>query len=254
MKITIIGSGNVAEHLLKAFSSVSSINLIQVFARNEERGRLLSEKYDVEFCEFQDELKDADLYLLAINDSNIEDFSYKLILKDKLVAHVSGATDIMLMSKHNRRAVFYPLQTFTKGKSMKFSDIPILLEAEYEDDFKHLEFAAKAISSMVERMDFQKRKQLHVVAVFANNFVNHMFIIAKELSDEFSLDFNLLKPLIKETIDKIKLIDPIDAQTGPAVRGDLQTMEKHFELLKDEVHKNLYKQISNSIMNSISKF
>jgi predicted short-subunit dehydrogenase-like oxidoreductase (DUF2520 family) len=254
MKITIIGSGNVAEHLLKAFSSSSKIELIQLFARNEERGKFLSEHYSIEFCEFQDELKDADLYLLAISDSNIEDFSYKLILKNKLVVHVSGATDMMKMSKHNRRGVFYPLQTFTKGKSMDFKDIPILIEAEFQEDLNHLEFAAKAISSKVERMDFQKRKKLHVVAVFANNFVNHMFTIAKELSDEFSLDFNLLKPLIKETIDKIKLIDPIDAQTGPAVRGDLQTMEKHFEILKDKVHKNLYAQISNSIMNSSSKF
>jgi predicted short-subunit dehydrogenase-like oxidoreductase (DUF2520 family) len=254
MKITIIGSGNVAEHLLKAFSSESNINLVQLFARNQDRGKFLSEKYNVDFCEFQDELREADLYLLAISDSNIEDFSYKLILKDKLVAHVSGATDMMIMSNHNRRAVFYPLQTFTKGKSMNFNEIPILIEAEFEEDLEIIENAARAISSNVEKMDILKRRQIHVVAVFANNFVNHMFAIAKELSDEFNLDFNLLKPLIKETIDKIKLLDPVDAQTGPALRGDLQTMEKHFELLKDEIHKDLYKQISNSIMNSASKF
>jgi len=166
------------------------------------------------------------------------------------VAHTSGATSIDVINSKNIKAVFYPLQSFTKGKTIDFTEIPICLETDDKDSYEILYDIAKSISENVNNISTEQRQYLHASAVFVNNFTNHLFHIGKEIADYHNVDFNLLKPLIKETVEKIDYKTPKEAQTGPAVRGDEITMKKHLELIPNEKHREIYKLISESIFNT----
>jgi predicted short-subunit dehydrogenase-like oxidoreductase (DUF2520 family) len=247
IEITIIGSGNVAEHLLSALVDCDDVNVIQLYSRNIHIGRKLSTKFGVNFATNISELKHADLYLISVTDTAIAEVSSLLPFENKLVAHTSGATDISAISNQNRRGVFYPLQSFSKGKKIDFSQVPICLEAENTDDLNVLKLVAHAISNTVNEISSEQRKYLHISAVFVNNFVNHMFYIGKEIADYHKVDFDLLIPLINETVNKLKHKTPNEAQTGPAIRNDISTMKKHLDLIPTELHKSIYKLISDSI-------
>ena len=249
-KIVIIGSGNVAEHLLRAFSNSANSKVIQLYSRNVDAGNILSAKFDVDFTNSIEKLKSADLYLISISDTAIKEVSNSLPFSNRLVAHTSGATSIDVINSKNIKAVFYPLQSFTKGKIIDFSEIPICLETDDKDSYKILYDIAKSISENVNNISTEQRQYLHASAVFVNNFTNHLFHIGKEIADYHNVDFNLLKPLIKETVEKIDYKTPKEAQTGPAVRGDEITMKKHLELIPNEKHREIYKLISESIFNT----
>jgi len=249
-KIVLLGSGNVAEHLLRAFNKSVNSEVIQLYSRNIETGKELSKKCNVDYTNNLKNLKDADLYLISINDSAISKFSKSLPFENRLVAHTSGATDINTIDYKNRPSVFYPLQSFTKGKKIDFSNIPICLEAKSTTDYNKLFNIAESISNTVRRVSSEERKYLHVSAVFVNNFTNHLFHIGKEIADFHSVDFNLLKPLIKETVDKLQQKSPKDAQTGPAIRGDQSTMNKHLNMIPKEKYKDIYKLITESIFDT----
>jgi predicted short-subunit dehydrogenase-like oxidoreductase (DUF2520 family) len=246
-KIVIIGSGNVAEHLLRAFKNSINSEVIQIYSRNNAIGEELGNSFNIEFTNNAGNLKNADLYLISINDAAIAEVSASLPFSNKLVAHTSGATSIENIAKVNRQAVFYPLQSFTKGKEIDFTQIPICLEAKNNDDLEILTEIAKSISNTVKNISSEQRKYIHASAVFVNNFTNHLFSIGKTIAEQNNIDFNLLKPLIKETVQKLEYKTPKEAQTGPAVRGDKETMEKHLELIQDKTHKEIYKLISDSI-------
>ena len=149
--------------------------------------------------------------------------------------------------------MFYPLQTFSKDRELTFKSIPICLEAQHKEDLDLLKDVGAALSDHVEVIDSQKRAKLHLAAVFVNNFVNHLYAIGHKLLDEESLSFDLLKPLIQETANKINTITPSKAQTGPAIRNDLKTIEKHLHLLKNNSDKEIYRMLSNIISKSYGK-
>ncbi|BFM44832.1 DUF2520 domain-containing protein [Flavobacterium sp. CFS9] len=251
IRITIIGSGNVAQHLIKAFSKSEAIEIVQVFSRKKEAlASLVSfEKITDNF----DSLLEADLYIIAISDNAISEVSKQLPFQNRLVVHTSGAAPIETLDIKNRRGVFYPLQTFSKNASVDFSLIPICLEAENTFDFRVLEKAAKSISQSVSPINSNQRKALHVAAVFVNNFTNHLYQIGQEICKEHQVPFDVLKPLIQETAQKINTLDPIDAQTGPAKRKDSSTIEAHLEYLNHENQKNIYKILTQSIQNNGKK-
>ncbi len=148
-----------------------------------------------------------------------------------------------------RRGVFYPLQSFSKDQELDFKNIPITIETEFKKDKELIEKLASSISNYVYSIDSKQREKLHLAAVFANNFSNFMFTIAKDLSDEYNFPFDILKPLILETANKIQVTDPRKAQTGPAIRNDKKVIDKHLSQLKGE-KKEIYKLISESIMKS----
>jgi predicted short-subunit dehydrogenase-like oxidoreductase (DUF2520 family) len=158
----------------------------------------------------------------------------------------------VLDSKH-RKAVFYPLQTFTKNKPIDFSEIPICLETQHQSDYKILETVAKSISQKVFSINSEQRKALHVSAVFVNNFVNHLYQIGNEICIENNIDFEILKPLILETAKKIETLSPKQAQTGPAKRNDNATIESHLAFLIDENQKEIYKILTQSIQENGKK-
>ena len=251
IRITLIGSGNVAQHLIKAFSKSEAIEIAQVFSRKKETLATLVE-YDKIVNDFED-LKEADLYIIAVSDDAILEVSEQLPFNNQLVVHTSGTSSIEILDDKNRKGVFYPLQTFSKNKDIDFSVIPICLEAENTFDFRVLDIVAKAISTAVFPINSEQRKALHVAAVFVNNFTNHLYQIGQEICEENQVSFDILKPLIQETAEKIKTLDPIDAQTGPAKRHDSSTIEAHLKYLTNENQKNIYKILTQSIQHNDKK-
>ena len=248
IKITLIGSGNVAQHLIKAFAKSELVEIAQVFSRKKETLASLIE-FDKIVDDFQD-LKEADLYIIAVTDNAISEVSAQLPFNNQLVVHTSGTASIDTLDAKNRKGVFYPLQTFSKNKEVDFSVIPICLEAENTFDFRVLDTVAKSISKAVFPINSEQRKALHVAAVFVNNFTNHLYQIGHEICEENKVPFEILKPLIQETADKINTLNPTEAQTGPAKRNDSTTIEAHLEYLTNENQKNIYKILTQSIQNN----
>jgi predicted short-subunit dehydrogenase-like oxidoreductase (DUF2520 family) len=248
IRITLIGSGNVAQHLIKAFTKSELIEIVQVFSRKKETlAHLLdSDKIATDFSE----LKKSDLYIIAVSDNAISEVSSQLPFQNQLVVHTSGTAPLDALDSKNRKGVFYPLQTFSKNKEVDFSEIPFCLEAENQPDFDILETVAKSISDAVFAISSEQRKALHVSAVFVNNFTNHLYQIGQEICEEHQVPFEILKPLIQETSEKIKTLNPADAQTGPAKRNDSNTIQAHLEYLTNENQKNIYKILTQSIQNN----
>ena len=244
MKIVIIGSGNVAYHLAKAFTQ-NNIEVSQIFGRNEVELNKISEELNIPYS--TKELADADLYLISVSDSAVEQVSDLIKTEKALVAHTSGSLPIETLKGNYRKASFYPLQTFSKTKNLDYSKIPFFIEAENQIDEKSLFELASLISDNVETSDYEKRKYIHLTAVFACNFVNHLFARAKEISDSQDLDFNYFIPLIDETVEKIHHLEPKSAQTGPAVRGDERVLKLHEDLITDEEHLKIYQLMNESI-------
>jgi len=250
-KIVIIGSGNVATHLIQAFSKNETVDLIQVFARKKKN--LLPFIAPAKIVDNLSDLKEADLYIIAVSDDAIEQVAKQISFENKLVVHTSGSYDFSWISNKNRKGVFYPLQTFSKNKAVDFKTIPLCLEAENEADYAVLEKIAKSVSDKVYQINYRQRQSLHVAAVFVNNFVNHLYHIGSEICDNNQVDFGILKPLIEETANKINQLPPKEAQTGPAKRQDFNTIERHLNFISDDNQKNIYQMLTQSILSNGKK-
>lgn len=244
MKTVIIGSGNVAYHLAKALTQ-NNIKVHQIFGRNEIELSKISNEFNIPYS--NENLEEAELYIIAVSDSSVEKVSELIKNKNALVAHTSGSLPKEILKGKYRKASFYPLQTFSKTKDLDYSKIPFFIEADNQIDEKCLLELASIISDNVEVSTYEKRKYIHLTAVFACNFVNHLFARAKEISDSQDLDFNYFIPLINETVEKIHHLDPKLAQTGPAVRGDERVLKLHEELIKNEEQLHIYKTLNESI-------
>jgi len=234
--------------LIQAFAKNKEIEVSQVFSRQKETAipLLNSNKITDNF----NDLVDADLYIISVSDNAIAKVSSQLPFKNRLVVHTSGSVPIDSLDTKNRRGIFYPLQTFTKNKAVDFSQIPICLESENDSDFDLLEKVAQSISNNVFKSNEKQRKALHISAVFVNNFVNEMYRIGNEICDENKIPFEILKPLILETVNKVMTLSPKEAQTGPAKRNDTQTIEAHLDFLSNENHATIYKILTQSIQNN----
>lgn len=250
-KVSIIGSGNVALHLIHAFQSNSKIELVQMFARNKKSLTHLLDSNSVTSDYTQ--LQAADVYIIAVSDDAIAEVSSQLPFENQLVVHTSGTVPLTTLESKNRRGVFYPLQTFSKDKAVNFKTIPICLEAENEKDLQTLNQIASTISDAVYQINSEQRKALHVAAVFVNNFVNHLYQMGNEICDNNNVPFEILKPLIQETANKIVSLSPKEAQTGPAKRNDLTTIEAHQQFLTDENLSTIYTLLTQSIQNNGKK-
>jgi predicted short-subunit dehydrogenase-like oxidoreductase (DUF2520 family) len=244
MKIVILGSGNVAYHLAKAFSQ-NGILISQIFGRNDRDLKEIFEKLKIPYS--TTDLAIADFYIIAVNDDYIEEISKNIFQNNCLVAHTSGSLPKEILVGNYRKASFYPLQTFSKLKDLNYSEIPFFVEAENEEDLNILKNIASMISKNVMKSDYEKRKYIHLTAVFACNFVNHLFARGKEISDSQNIPFSYFIPLIEETIAKIREIDPKSAQTGPAVRNDARVLKLHEELIQDEDQLKIYRTMNESI-------
>ena len=245
LDVVICGTGNLAVHLFKALKNGPEVKVVQVVGRNTRALEYFVGQ--AETVTDLDKLARADIYILAISDNAIEEYAGRLEAAGGLLVHTSGSMPISSLPENGRRGVFYPLQTFSKELEVDFRKIPICLEAEEEEDYGLLNILASAISDKVVRIDSQQRAVLHTAAVFVNNFTNHLYHIGHSLCDEKGVDFELLHELIRETASKVEHLSPLDAQTGPARRGDTITMEKQLNMLETETFSDVYKTISKSI-------
>ena len=246
IKVVLLGAGNVAQHLIKAFEKSPSIELLQVWARTTHEIESLVSKTKIT-TDIQ-ALVTADVYIIAVSDKAIEEVSNQLSAKNALVVHTSGSLGLNVLSSHARAGVFYPLQTFSKHLKVDFSTIPICLEATTSADLELLKQIAGSISKSVHFITSEQRKALHIAAVFVCNFVNHLYQQGEVICKENNLDFALLKPLIQETAHKILELSPAEAQTGPAKREDMKTIENHLQFITDAKQRAIYTLMTQSII------
>lgn len=248
IKVVLLGLGNVGVHLAEAFINSRQIELVQIYSRtNRSNGSSIE---SIPVTNKIKELEVADVYIIAITDDAISEFSEQLKFKNGLVVHTSGNIPVKALKCTANKGVFYPLQTFTKKQDIDFKKIPIVFEVEKQGDFEVLEKLSKSISDYTFNLNSDQRKHLHIAAVFANNFSNHMYKLAYDICEENGVSFDLLKPLIMETAVKIQTVSPKNAQTGPAVRNDKKVIENHLQLLNKK-QKEIYTLVTNSIIDSL---
>lgn len=254
-RVVIVGSGNLAEALAQAVAK-SDLELVQLFARNAERGQAVAALAATQWTADPARLSAADIYLVAVSDKAVAELAASLPFPaGAVVAHTAGSVPLEALPAHTRRAVFYPLQTFTKGRAVDFSQIPLFLETDDAALRPQLEAFARCLSQHVVWADSACRAKVHLAAVFACNFANHMYAVGERIVRSAGLPFDVLKPLIAQTAAKaLDAASPANVQTGPAVRHDAQTMERHAALLADDPQlENIYKIISNSIWETSKK-
>lgn len=254
-RVALLGAGNVAWNLAPALEDAGH-EITEVYARTLRQAEEITERVysarptnDLDFSESR-----AEIFILALSDDALSEVADQLILPEgSLLVHTSGTVPLEVLdySSASYTGVFYPLQSFTKGKKVDFEEVPLVLESEDEEILQKLKKFAKSISPMVSTMGSKDRKALHVAAVFASNFTNHMLRIAEEIMHRQGLDKDLLKPLIIESISKSLQLGAKRAQTGPALREDMETLEEQHRFLSYNPQlAEIYRLISQDIMDS----
>ncbi len=258
MKVTLIGAGNVGYHLGQRLYN-KKIKVHQVYSRTYSNATALANLIKAKATNDLSKIDaSAEIYIIAVKDDSIAkvvaQLSKNKSLAKKIVVHTSGSVSSKILANHfSNYGVFYPLQTFTKGQHVYFKNIPICVDAKKEKTQKRLLKLGKIISKDVRLITDKERAVLHVAAVIVNNFTNHLFHIGAIICAEEGLDFDILKPLIQETAEKLIRKSPYDMQTGPARRGDQQTIQQHAEYLaKFPKYQSLYTLLSKSITNTYS--
>ncbi len=244
--ISIIGAGNVANILAKNLVNSGYI-INQIYNRTKSNAVDLVKELSAEFISDLSQLNaNVDLIIVTITDTIIEPILNKININETLIVHTSGSISIDVFSeKAINYGVFYPLQTITKNNFISLKNVPICLEANNEKNLSILRNIAGSLSSSAYEIDSKQRKILHLAAVFACNFTNHMYNLSSKILEKNNLDFDILKPLIAETAGKVENFNPSELQTGPAIRNDKNIINNHIELLND-IFKNdkSYKNIS----------
>ncbi len=254
IRVSFIGSGNVAWHLAPELDNHGYF-VSEVFSKNPSNAQKLidrlynaSLKTDLDFSN-----SDSIVFIIAVTDDNIVEIAKEIALpNDAILVHTSGSQplDVLDFAATENIGVFYPLQTFSKNKKVKFSNIPICIETRNDYTKGLLKTIGERIFNKVIFIDEDERKILHIAAVFACNFTNHMLTLSQDLTKSKDLDFDILKPLIVETIEKALDIGPEEAQTGPAIRNDFQTIQNHLADLENHNDlRSVYDLITQHIIN-----
>lgn len=250
-RVAIVGSGNVAESLAHALRRCAGVRVVQVFARNPERGRRVARMAGAEWCGNPQELAEADIYLISVSDRAVAEVAASLpFAADAIVAHTAGCVPLdAIPSKYRRRAVIYPFQTFSVGRHVNFRKVPLFLETSDAGAMADAEAFAHRLSGMVGHADSALRQKIHLAGVFVSNFVNNMYASAAGIVERAGLPFDVLVPVIEETARKaVSSGDPASIQTGPAMRGDMPTLERHLKQLEgNPLLERVYKDISENI-------
>jgi predicted short-subunit dehydrogenase-like oxidoreductase (DUF2520 family) len=250
MRITIIGSGNVATHLAAAFKNAGH-RIMQVYSRNMQNAALLGYHVGAEAIDDLSHINpETDLFIISVKDDAIVSIAKGLAKYGKLTVHTSGAVSLGALSAITPKAgVFYPLQTFSKNKEIDFFTVPLCIEGIDEEITDQLEQLAQTVSNRVYRVNSAQRKVLHLAAVFACNFPNYLYDAAQQLLEKQQMDFEMLRPLILETAKKVQDHLPGEVQTGPAIRDDENTMAAHLQMLNNEpALKSIYELLSQEII------
>jgi len=249
--ITFIGAGNLATHLAQALAG-DGYNISQVYSRTIDSARDLAGIFNAHFTNSISEINtNVDLIIVALKDSAVNEVLSQIDFHNKLLVHCSGSLPLSVLKEYSENTgVLYPLQTFSKKRSVNFKAIPVFVEANTEASEQKLLDVANQISDKVDLLNSEKRKALHIAAVFACNFANHMYTLAALFLESNEIDFEVLRPLILETAEKVQVLDPAEAQTGPAIRFDENIINEHLNQLDacPEL-RELYHSVSKSIFN-----
>jgi len=248
-KIVLIGAGNVSHHI-GAQLHASGHSIVQVYSRTISSANSLAKSIEAEAIQKIDAITlNADVYLICVPDYAISSVALKLPKVEGIVAHTSGSTTMEVLNKHHNRGVFYPLQTFTKTDALNTNkSFPILIEAHNDRSLKELTKIAQNLSTQVEVYSSAQREKIHLSAVMVNNFTNHIMSVVEKYTEKESIDSTLLLPLLEETIKKLSTTKASDIQTGPAIRKDMETIDKHLKMLVDMPNiQSLYHFLSKSI-------
>ena len=251
--IVFIGAGNVSTHLSTAMKNVG-FQIRQIFSRTADNAKSLADIYGCGFTtDVKNILPDADMYVFSLKDDALPEIiaglaSNNALIKNGLWIHTAGSVSIDIFKGFTEHyGVIYPLQTLSKSRETDFSKTPLFVEGNTESVENEIFNIASMLSENVTRMSSEKRKHLHLAAVFACNFSNHMYTIAAQILEKQSIDYKILQPLIDETANKLYSMSPKQAQTGPAIRYDTKVIEHHLSMLEDENIRKLYTMISESI-------
>ena len=257
VSVVIVGSGNVAEAFARTLASCKGISLRQIFSRNSVRGRAVAEIAGVEWCGDMEQIAPADLYIISVSDRAVVEVAESLrVPEDAIVVHTAGSVAMdAIPQRKGGRGIVYPLQSFTSGRVVNISSVPLFVEADSDRVSERLMELASLISSRVEYADSERRRVIHLAGVFVNNFVNHLYAEGSDILSREELDYDILKPLIAETAAKaIATNNPRSVQTGPAVRGDVVVTDRHITMLaEDERKRQIYKLITESIWETSKK-
>ena len=249
MDIVILGSGNAAAVLGRKFKTAGH-TILQVVSRNASDASKLAYEWDTKSTNYISLInKNADIYIIAVADTAIDDLVADLKLPGKVIAHTAASVSKEVLKNVSAHyGVFYPLQSLRKEMT-RLPDIPVFFDGNDEIAKAKLASLANSISpAQVATAGDEQRMKLHVAAVIASNFTNHLYTLAEEYCRKEGLDFKQLVPLIEETAIRINAVSPAQAQTGPAIRHDKETLEKHLALLKDYPRlKNIYLLLTESI-------
>lgn len=249
--IVFVGAGNLATNLAKALYR-KGFRIVQIFSRTEESARSLALQVEADYTTDLKELTgDAKLYIVSLKDAAFVELLPQIAegKEHALLVHTAGSIPMSVWEGHTQRyGVFYPMQTFSKRREVKFDEIPFFIEAKTAEDVALLKAIAATLSDHVYEASSEQRKSLHLAAVFICNFTNHMYALAADLLEKYQLPFNVMLPLIDETARKVHELAPRDAQTGPAVRYDKNVIENHLAMLADlPALQEIYKLMSKSI-------
>ncbi len=248
-RVVIIGAGNVATHLAKVLSK--SAVILQIFSRNKENADALASQLaetPITTDNIDDIVSEADIYIVSIKDDAIKPLVDKIKANTALWVHTSGSVPMTVFSdKMKRYGVLYPLQTFSRDVDVDIAEVPFFIEGSDVDVQKEISDLARLMSQNIKIADSEQRKRIHVAAVFACNFSNHLWAIAEKILQEGGFDFDVLMPLLRVTLDKAGKVSPAEGQTGPARRGDTGTMSRHLELLDSDTAQ-IYRLLSQNIM------
>ena len=253
ISVAIVGAGNVGFHLAKELEKSSQIQLSNIVSRSLDRAQKLISELQLSGSkpvqiDNLDEVS-CDVIILSVPDQRLPDvIENSSFPKEAVVVHTSGSQPMGLLSKHPKHGVFYPFQTFTKSQQVNFKDVPIFIEGNGQS-YETIQKVARAVSTKVKKVSSENRQKVHLAAVYACNFTNHLYRIAEELLADANLNLGDLEHLMRETVSKAVEISAAKAQTGPAIRGDQNIIDKHLALLQNQPDKTLvYKLLSSQII------
>ena len=242
MKIILLGAGKLGKQLYRAFVCSPEIDFVQWYDRS---AKTKVSADGIPITSSLADIQEADLYLLAVSDDAISEVAVKLP-HTSFVAHTAGGVPINDIPQ-KRKGVFYPIQSFSNNQKIDFSTIPFGIEASIPEDQELLIQLVSFLGASYQLLSSSQRETLHLAAVLVNNFTNHLLTQAAALCTSQKLSFELLQPLLLETVQKQEKLTPLQAQTGPALRKDQKTINRHLKLIENKDLEKIYKTLTASI-------